>query len=360
MARLDIDLTSPQGIMEEIRYFHPDGTPFRDGVCYSDGMYMHACAENEKKFNTDGMPFEDYRKGLRGGFMLFPAEISQVPLISLSEQRLFELVVQANRKMLDRRSLWQRLRCGHAHVTLDFEVTDRHGKNSFFTGSYIDRESGEKFDATSTALRVCGLSSKELYEVVRILCSENRHKMALVYDLNKGKFFLYKNRAAQSAGCSCEKQLLDRTSFTKYEHACFSKNCKIVSNVDGVYHEIRDYVQSNEFRRIGFVPKMYCTEWNSDLRATLLFLRYGIWQDDEKIVAVNLNNEPDFEEAVTRLGKFFCREIDIHEAADGARHGNDDESVLAKLDVFENHNSMTKGLAAQIAKRIIGEMGKGE
>lgn len=41
MARLDIALTPPQGIMEEIRYFHPDGTPFRDGVCY-------------------GMPFEDF------------------------------------------------------------------------------------------------------------------------------------------------------------------------------------------------------------------------------------------------------------------------------------------------------------
>ena len=41
MARLDIALTPAQGIMEEIRYFHPDGTPFRDGVCY-------------------GMPFEDF------------------------------------------------------------------------------------------------------------------------------------------------------------------------------------------------------------------------------------------------------------------------------------------------------------
>ena len=113
------------------------------------------------------------------------------------------------------------------------------------------------------------------------------------------------------------------------------------------YSEIAKYAQSDEYKRIGFVPQMYRREWDKKLYGVAIVLRYSVAITPNAYVFVNVNRDSDFFKNMQRLASAFNQESVIAKKA-----GSQDAYKLNCRNVNQNAEATYEKIAGKFESFI--------
>ncbi len=257
-------------------------------------------------------------RGNLGGVIVCPADLQTKPGLFVASSLL-----KYNRAQIFHRGFWVRL-FGKKRDEVVLDYND-FGNDSIFKGHFLNRESGEMYDSHSATLEISGLSSKELLALAKCILDNqrgnDRDKELLVNDLNQHKHYLLRVQEPPQKQIPevIDGDVVNNISryFEPFECAIIRKFPKSIESVNnGVFSKIREYAESEEYKKESFVPLMYRRDWDRRLYAVALKLHYTIATSNDCYVFINAGGKPDFFKNVQKLARAFNQKfIIVKEAA---------------------------------------------
>lgn len=253
------------------------------------------------KFDESVHPKEALLSKCLGGVITFPTDLNTKPDVSI-----LGTIVKSLRRDIFHQGYFARLFAKKRNVA----VID-YTSGEIFKGSFVNRASGEMYDSHSSSIEVNGLTSKELCALAKSILDERpREKELLVFDMNKSQHYLIsllddsptrKDKAVDAKSVAEISKFLD-----EYECVAVSQAKDCFENISSeTYSEIAKYAQTDEYKRIGFVPQMYRREWDRKLYGVAIVLRYSVAITEKAYVFVNVNRDSDFFKNMQRLASAF-------------------------------------------------------
>ena len=253
------------------------------------------------KFDESVHPKDALQSKRLGGVITFPADLNTKPDVSI-----LGTIVKSLRRDIFRQGFLARLFAKKR----DIAVVD-YSSGNIFKGCFVNRASGEMYDSHSISLEVNGLTSKELCALAKSILDERpREKELLVFDMNKSQHYLIclqddsptqKDKAVNAKSVGEISKFLD-----EYECVAINRASDCIENIGSeTYSEIAKYAQSDEYKRIGFVPQMYRREWDKKLYGVAIVLRYSVAITKDAYIFVNVNRDSDFFKNMQRLACAF-------------------------------------------------------
>ena len=176
-------LNPRKSTVKEVKYFHPDGKPIPNSLHIHKGYYFEQCVKNSNSFELNEK-IHDKQYGLRdyrGGVIVFTTDVNADKLRDDEIKQFLETFTQRLKK--DEKPHTVR----HKSNSEDFIGT--HSLGHFFKGKYVG-ENGEIFNNESLALKIKGLSSKELLRLGEKLANDLVHHAVIIKDLNTNKIYI--------------------------------------------------------------------------------------------------------------------------------------------------------------------------
>ena len=253
------------------------------------------------KFDESVHPKDALQSKRLGGVITFPADLNTKPDVSI-----LGTIVKSLRRDIFHQGYFARLFAKKR----DIAVVD-YSSGNIFKDSFVNRASGEMYDCHSISLEVNGLTSKELCALAKSILDERpREKELLVFDMNKSQHYLIclqddsptrKDKAVDAKSVAEISKFLD-----EYECVAINRASDCIENIGSeTYSEIAKYAQSDEYKRIGFVPQMYRREWDKKLYGVAIVLRYSVAITKDAYIFVNVNRDSDFFKNMQRLACAF-------------------------------------------------------
>ena len=336
----------------KIKHFHPSGQDMPDTHYFAKGGFSKECIDNENAYALEESVHphnNQHANGHIGGIITFPADQFQ-------RHGLFGSFFNHFKKEIFHRNFFERLLEREREVTVDFS------DGEIFKGFFINRQSEEIYNEKSSTLEISGLSSKELLALVKCLFEEYPSTTeVLVNDLNKREHYLVSLKKWPSPSNPSDASVAEKISkfFEEYECAVIQKASNQIGTLnDSSYSGIVTYAQSDEFKRIGFVPQIQRRSWNRKLNSCALKLRYAVADTENAFILVNVNKNEDFFKNTQRLAKAFNRESIIvkdagtQEAFRLVLSNGDSEELLRKVSIGKMVENIQVG---DIARRAFSK-----
>lgn len=185
-------------MIEYIEYFRPCGNkPIENMVNYAKGSAIKEMRDNERGFISnlsEAVAEEQYGfSKYKGGMIVFSVNVNSM---LQDKSALKRFVIGTYQTLLNR--MFKNRKIMNVVTDINRMFKDSKYKDmfiggitigKFFKGRYVDIETEQVFDETSTSIELGGVPSELLLLLGTKLCREFNQQTALIKDYNTGKIF---------------------------------------------------------------------------------------------------------------------------------------------------------------------------
>lgn len=176
---------------KEVKYFHPSGVSFPNGIGYQRGWFLKECKDNRNKFilservHPDQYGLANYKDGM----IIFSTEVNAVTLDKNRIKNAIKQVFLSFRNRFFKDRILGKIISSYNKRSPEEDYIGAYSIGNSFRGRYVG-DDGNIFNEKSTSIEINGLSSNALLRLAEFLCRVFKQETVLVKDFNNGKIYL--------------------------------------------------------------------------------------------------------------------------------------------------------------------------